>query len=149
MPMVARCRRARSGSSSWAPPRAASFATSGDLGYLDADGYLFLTGREKDLIIRGGVNISPVEIDNVLNQMAEIAEAACVGVPDAIYGEEVVAVVVVRPGITLAEDSVVAHCRARLAAPKVPKRVLFRDSLPKTERGKLDRKALAADTRPS
>ena len=116
---------------------------TGDLGYLDDDGFLYLTGREKDLIIRGGVNISPVEIDNVLNLMDGIAEAACVGVPDSIYGEEVVAFVVPRDGIALSEDAVLAHCRGRLAEAKMPKRVMFRDRLPKTDRGKLDRKALA------
>jgi long-chain acyl-CoA synthetase len=118
---------------------------TGDLGYLDADGFLFLTGRAKDLIIRGGVNISPVEVDNVLNQMSEIAEAACVGVPDSIYGEEVAAVVVCRAGTSLSAEQVIAYCQARLAGPKVPKQVHFRDSLPKTERGKLDRKALAVE----
>lgn len=118
---------------------------TGDLGYLDADGFLFLTGRAKDLIIRGGVNISPVEVDNVLNQMPGIAEAACVGVPDTIYGEEVAAVVVCRPGVTIDAKEIMDFCSARLAAPKVPKQVYFRDSLPKTERGKLDRKALTAE----
>ena len=71
---------------------------TGDLGYLDAEGFLHLTGREKELIIRGGVNISPVEIDGVLMQCAEISEAATVGVPDTVWGEEVVSYVVLRPG---------------------------------------------------
>ena len=71
---------------------------TGDIGYLDADGYLYLTGREKELIIRGGVNISPVEIDGVLMQRAEVSEAATIGVPDAIWGEEVVSYVVLAPG---------------------------------------------------
>ncbi len=116
---------------------------TGDLGYLDSDGFLFVTGREKDLIIRGGVNISPVEVDNVLNQMPEIAEAASAGIPDAIYGEEVAAFVVVRAGAHLSEEDVLAFCRPRLAQPKTPKRVVFCMALPKTERGKLDRKSLA------
>src|SRR5580704_337476 len=75
---------------------------TGDMGFLDADGYLHLTGREKDLIIRGGVNISPVEIDGVLMQRAEIADAATVGVPDGVWGEEVVSYVVLRPGMAFA-----------------------------------------------
>jgi long-chain acyl-CoA synthetase len=120
---------------------------TGDLGYLDADGFLFVTGREKDLIIRGGVNISPVEVDNVLNQMPEIAEAASAGVPDPIYGEEVAAFVVVRAGARLSEEDVLAFCRPRLAQPKTPKKVVFCAALPKTERGKLDRKALAGQER--
>ena len=77
-----------------------------------------------------------------------LPEAASVGVPDPIYGEEVIAFVVPRAGATLAADAVLAHCRANLAAPKVPKAVHFRASLPKTERGKLDRKALAQESRP-
>jgi hypothetical protein len=74
---------------------------TGDLGLLDADGFLSLTGREKDLIIRGGVNISPIEIDGFLMQHPELIEVATVGVPDAIYGEEVVSYVVARPGATI------------------------------------------------
>ena len=72
---------------------------TGDLGFLDGEGYLHLTGRAKDLIIRGGVNISPLEIDGVLMQRSEVIEACTVGVPDNMYGEEVVAYVVLRPGV--------------------------------------------------
>ena len=72
-------------------------ARTGDLGYLDADGYLYITGRARDLIIRGGINIAPTEIDNLVLQMPGVAEAATVGVPDRIYGEEVVVYVVARP----------------------------------------------------
>jgi acyl-CoA synthetase (AMP-forming)/AMP-acid ligase II len=118
---------------------------TGDLGYLDADGYLHLTGRERDLIIRGGVNISPVEIDNVLIAMDGIAEAMTIGVPDKIYGEEVVSCVVLATSAKLAPEDVLAWCAARLPAFKAPKRIIFRNALPKTERGKLDRKALAAE----
>jgi len=118
---------------------------TGDMGYLDADGFLHLTGRAKDLIIRGGVNISPVEIDAVLMQRAEIAEAATVGVPDAVWGEEVVSYVVVRPGMSFAADEVMRFCAAQLPAFKAPKQILRREHLPKSERGKLDRKALIAE----
>jgi acyl-coenzyme A synthetase/AMP-(fatty) acid ligase len=117
---------------------------TGDMGFLDADGYLHLTGREKDLIIRGGVNISPLEIDNVLLQIPGIAEAATVGVPDRIYGEEVAAFVVLKPGERLTADAILTHCAQRLSPFKAPKHIAFADALPKTERGKLDRKALAA-----
>jgi acyl-CoA synthetase (AMP-forming)/AMP-acid ligase II len=120
---------------------------TGDMGYLDADGFLHLTGREKDLIIRGGVNISPVEIDGVLMQRAEIAEAATIGVPDRVWGEEVVSYVVLRPGMSFAPDELVAFCAAQLPAFKAPKQILLRDELPKSERGKLDRKALLAEWR--
>ncbi|MCW5773284.1 MAG: long-chain fatty acid--CoA ligase, partial [Rhodospirillaceae bacterium] len=120
---------------------------TGDMGFLDADGYLHLTGREKDLIIRGGVNISPLEIDNILAQMPGIAEAATIGIPDKIYGEEVVSYVVPGAGKTLEAADILAFCAARLAAFKTPKRIYFSAGLPKTERGKLDRKALAAEWR--
>jgi acyl-coenzyme A synthetase/AMP-(fatty) acid ligase len=115
---------------------------SGDLGFLDDEGYLHLTGRAKDVIIRGGVNISPVEIDGVLMQRPEVMEACAVGVPDKLYGEEVVAYVVLRAGCALGADDILRHCRATLPAFKAPKCVVFSEELPKTERGKLDRKAL-------
>jgi acyl-coenzyme A synthetase/AMP-(fatty) acid ligase len=115
---------------------------TGDLGFLDDDGYLHLTGRAKDLIIRGGVNISPVEIETVLMQRPEVAEACTVGVPDKVYGEEVVAYVVLRPGVAIEADDILRHCNAALPAFKAPKRIVLSAALPKTERGKLDRKAL-------
>jgi acyl-CoA synthetase (AMP-forming)/AMP-acid ligase II len=120
---------------------------TGDMGFLDADGYLHLTGREKDLIIRGGVNISPLEIDNVLLELPGVAEAATVGAPDPIYGEEVVSAVVLEPGAALSEADILAFCAGRLPAFKAPKRIRFRAALPTTERGKLDRKALVAEWR--
>jgi acyl-CoA synthetase (AMP-forming)/AMP-acid ligase II len=115
---------------------------TGDLGRLDADGFLTLTGREKELIIRGGVNISPVEIDGFLMQHPELIEVATVGVPDGIYGEEVVAYVVTRPGTTIDESTLLRYCSWGLPAFKMPKRIVLSASLPKTERGKLDRRAL-------
>jgi acyl-coenzyme A synthetase/AMP-(fatty) acid ligase len=116
---------------------------TGDLGALDADGFLTLTGREKELIIRGGTKISPVEIDSFLMQHADVIEAATVGVPDAIYGEEVVSYVVARPGARLDAGDLIRYCAGALPAFKAPKRIVLADALPKTERGKLDRKALA------
>src|SRR5205807_1955737 len=83
---------------------------TGDLGLLDADGFLGLTGREKDLIIRGGVNISPLEIDSILMQRPELIEVATVGVPHAIYGEEVVSYVVARPGIAIDVAELLRYC---------------------------------------
>jgi len=115
---------------------------TGDIGCLDADGFLMLTGREKELIIRGGAKISPLEIDACLMQRAEVIEAATVGVPDAIYGEEVVSYVVGRPGATLDTAALMQHCAGALPAFKAPKRIVVAPALPKTERGKLDRKAL-------
>jgi acyl-coenzyme A synthetase/AMP-(fatty) acid ligase len=115
---------------------------TGDLGSLDADGFLILSGREKELIIRGGAKISPVEIDSCLMQHAEVIEAATVGVPDPVYGEEVVSYVVTRPGTPISADELLRYCGAVLPAFKAPKRIVLSDALPKTERGKLDRKAL-------
>jgi long-chain acyl-CoA synthetase len=115
---------------------------TGDLGFLDAQGFLILTGREKDLIIRGGVNISPVEIDGILMQRPELIEVATVGVPDAIYGEEVVSFVVARPGAAIDAAGLLAYCGKMLPAFKAPKEIVVSSSLPKTERGKLDRRAL-------
>ncbi|MFY9760844.1 MAG: class I adenylate-forming enzyme family protein [Xanthobacteraceae bacterium] len=115
---------------------------TGDLGSLDAEGFLTLSGREKELIIRGGAKISPVEIDSFLMQHADVIEAATIGVPDAIYGEEVMSYVVARPGVDA--DTLLRYCAGALPAFKAPKRiVLSPSSLPKTERGKLDRRALA------
>jgi long-chain acyl-CoA synthetase len=122
---------------------------TGDLGHLDSDGFLSLTGREKDLIIRGGVNISPVEIDSFLMQRPELIEVATVGVPDAIYGEEVVSYVVVRPGATIDAGELLRYCSDRLPASKAPKQIVLSASLPKTERGKLNRRALAERWRQS
>jgi acyl-CoA synthetase (AMP-forming)/AMP-acid ligase II len=115
---------------------------TGDLGFLDADGYLHLTGREKEIIIRGGVNISPVEIDSLLMQRPELIEVATVGVPDSIYGEEVVSYVVARSGSRVDVAELLRYCNSVLPAFKAPKEIVLSASLPKTERGKLDRKAL-------
>jgi len=116
---------------------------TGDLGMLDADGFLRLTGREKDLIIRGGVNISPLEIDSILMQRPELIEVATVGVPHAIYGEEVVSYVVARPGTAIDIAELLRYCGTALPAFKAPKEIVVSTALPKTERGKLDRRALA------
>jgi acyl-CoA synthetase (AMP-forming)/AMP-acid ligase II len=116
---------------------------TGDLGSLDADGFLTLTGREKELIIRGGAKISPVEIDSCLMQCADVIEAATVGVPHAVYGEEVVSYVVARPGAAIGAADLLRYCAKVLPAFKAPKQIVMSSSLPKTARGKLDRKALA------
>lgn len=118
---------------------------TGDLGFIDNDGYLFVTGREKDLIIRGGVNISPLEIDNVVLQLPGVADVATVGVPDSTYGEQVIIFVQPRKDLNLTADEIVAHCGRHLADFKMPQEVIFRDDLPKTQRGKMDRNALTEE----
>ena len=122
---------------------------TGDLGRIDEDGHLTIVGRLKDLIIRGGVNISPVEIDNILSRHADIIDAAACGIPDKIYGEEVICFVVLRDGSELSESSIIKHCGELLAPFKTPKRVFFVNELPKNDRGKLDRKMLTTEWRKS
>jgi acyl-CoA synthetase (AMP-forming)/AMP-acid ligase II len=117
---------------------------TGDLGIRDADGFIRVTGRSKDLIIRGGVNIAPLEIDEVLLKHAGILDAAAVGVPDRIYGEEVVCYVVAKdPALT--EASVIEHCRRHLPSAKTPKQVFIVAELPKSDRGKVLRDKLRED----
>jgi acyl-CoA synthetase (AMP-forming)/AMP-acid ligase II len=120
-------------------PIASEHLKTGDLGYLDRDGFLFITGRSKDLIIRGGVNISPIEIENVLLQHPAVLEAVAFGVPDTIYGEELEAWISVREGMSVSPDQILEHCALSLPAYKCPKRTKVVSGLPKTERGKTDR----------
>ncbi len=118
---------------------------TGDVGYLDADGFLHVTGRAKDVIIRGGVNIAPLEIDNALTRHRDVAEAATIGVPDPIYGEAVVAYVVARANARLTGPDLARHCEALLPDFKRPREIVLRDALPKNASGKIDRIALRAE----
>ena len=115
---------------------------TGDLGHADADGYLYLTGRKKDLIIRGGVNIAPMEITAALLAHPAVAEAATIGVPDPLYGEAIASFVVPRPGAALTAPDLLAHCRTRLSEFKCPRHVLVVGAIPRTERGKIARERL-------
>ena len=112
---------------------------------MDADGFVRVSGRTKDLIIRGGMNIAPLEIDEVLLKHPGVLDAAAVGVPDPILGAEVACYVVARPGSGLTEAAVIEHCRKSLPAPKVPKQVVVVAELPKSDRGKVLRDKLKAD----
>ncbi len=118
---------------------------SGDLAIMDEDGFIRVSGRTKDLIIRGGVNIAPLEIDEVLLKHPDVLDAAAVGVPDQIYGEEIVCYVVAKPGHSLSEAAITDHCQANLPAPKVPKQVFIVAELPKSDRGKVLRDKLKDD----
>ncbi|MDE0334344.1 MAG: class I adenylate-forming enzyme family protein, partial [Defluviicoccus sp.] len=129
------------------PIRGTRFKT-GDLGYLDGDGFLHIAGRAKDVIIRGGVNIAPLEIDNVLTRHADVSEAATIGVPDPIYGEAVVAYVAPRAGVRLSSLELERHCGELLPDFKRPREIFVRDSLPKNVSGKIDRAALRAEWGP-
>ena len=110
---------------------------TGDLGLLDDDGYLFITGRLKELIIRGGENIAPREIDDILYQNDAVLEAAAVGVDDENYGQEVVACVVRRDGFQCSEEELKTLCENSVGKYKAPKRIYFMDDLPKGPSGKI------------
>jgi long-chain acyl-CoA synthetase len=116
---------------------------TGDIGYRDKDGFFYIVDRKSDMIIRGGENIYPREIDEVLYQHPDIAAAAVVGVPDALYGEEVAAVVVLKPGAKTLEQEVIDYCKGRLADFKCPKTVRFLEDIPKGPTGKLLKRELA------
>jgi long-chain acyl-CoA synthetase len=107
------------------------------MGCLDADGFLTLKDRSKDLIISGGSNIYPREVEEVLQTAAGVAEVSVVGAPDAEWGEVVVAFVVAAPGVALDGRSLDAHCIEQIARFKRPKRYVFVDALPKNNYGKV------------
>ena len=111
---------------------------------MDEEGFVRVTGRTKDLIIRGGVNIAPLEVDEVLLKHPGVLDAAAVGVPDKIYGEEVVCYVIAKDKV-LTEAGVQEHCRKHLPAAKVPKQVFIVGDLPKSDRGKVLRDKLRED----
>jgi acyl-CoA synthetase (AMP-forming)/AMP-acid ligase II len=120
-------------------PRSAKGFLTGDLGHFDEDGYVFLTGRKKELIIRGGVNIAPAEITAVLCEHPGILDAATIGVPDSIYGEAVACFVVPKTGHTLTVDALTEHLKPRLSDFKMPQSINFMKAIPKTDRGKVSR----------
>jgi bile acid-coenzyme A ligase len=120
------------------------FATVGDLGWLDDDGYLYVADRRDDLIVSGGVNVHPAEVEAALSEHPAIADVVVVGLADPEWGRRVHAIVEPRPGSELGPEEVVAFARSRLSGPKVPKSVELVDRLPRTEAGKLNRSALAA-----
>jgi fatty-acyl-CoA synthase len=112
---------------------------TGDLGYFDEEGYLFVAGRKKDMVKSGGISIYPLEIESVLYSHPDVFEAAVIGVPDAQWGEAVKAVVVLKPGSSIQGEELIAFCKAQLAPYKVPKSVAISNSLPHTEVGKVNK----------
>ena len=122
---------------------AGGWLRTGDLGYLTDDGFLYLVGRRSDMIIRGGENVYPREVEDVIYQLSSVRDAAVIGVPDPEYGEAVVACITGQPGESPTPASIVSHCRRHLAAFKCPTAVHVLDEMPKGPTGKLLRRALA------
>ena len=115
---------------------------TGDVGYLDAEGFLYLTDRKKDMIISGGENIASSEVERVLHQLPQVVEAAVIGVPDVRWGERITAVVVLRAGTGLTLEELRAHCAGRLGGFKTPKQLELRDALPRNPSGKVLKRLL-------
>jgi len=116
---------------------------TGDIGYRDPDGFFYIVDRKSDLIIRGGENIYPREIDEVLYQHPAVAAAATIGVADPLYGEEVAAFIVLKEGATATEEELIGFCRERLADYKCPTTVRFLSEIPKGPTGKLLKRELS------
>jgi long-chain acyl-CoA synthetase len=117
---------------------------TGDIGYRDADGFFYIVDRKSDMIIRGGENIYPREIDEILYQHPAVAAAATIGVSDALYGEEVAAFVVLKDGMKAGEDELIVYCQERLADYKCPKTIRIVAEIPKGPTGKLLKRELAS-----
>jgi long-chain acyl-CoA synthetase len=112
---------------------------TGDVGFIDEDGYLYIRDRKKDMIISGGLNIFPAEIENVIISNPAVLEVAVIGVPDPVWGESVKAVVVPKGGAEISDEDIIELCKDKLAGYKKPKSVAFVESLPKTSTGKVQK----------
>jgi fatty-acyl-CoA synthase len=112
---------------------------TGDLGYFDEEGFLFVAGRKKDMVKSGGISIYPLEIESVLYQHPAVLEAAVIGVPDPQWGEALKAVIVVKNGAEISTDQLLGFCKDKLSSYKVPKSMVFAHSLPHTEVGKVNK----------
>ena len=136
----------------WRRPEATAAAIpdgwfrTGDLGRVDEDGYFFIVDRKKDMIIRGGYNVYPREIEEVLYEHPDVAEAAVIGLPDPLLGEEVAAAVALKAGATTTVDDLRAHVKAQVAAYKYPRHLWFVDALPKGPTGKILKREIVAPT---
>ncbi|GAB3371369.1 long-chain-fatty-acid--CoA ligase [Spongiibacter taiwanensis] len=120
----------------------AGYIHTGDAGYFDDDGYLYIFDRMKDMIISGGENVYPIEVENVLYKHPAVTDAAVIGVPDERWGEAVLAVIVLADGQSIEADQLIAYCKQHLAAFKCPKRVAFVTELPRNPSGKILKKSL-------
>jgi fatty-acyl-CoA synthase len=132
----------------WGKPEASKetfvdgFCRTGDLARITEDGFIYIIGRTKDMILSGGENIYPAEIENVLADHPDIQESAVIAVPDEQWGETPCAAVVLTPGASLTEDDVIAICREHIAGYKRPRHVVFVDELPRNASGKILKRSL-------
>jgi long-chain acyl-CoA synthetase len=115
---------------------------TGDIGYADEDGYLYITDRKKDLIIRGGENIYPKEIENILHEHPQVMEAGVIGIPDPVYGESIKAFIVLKTAGAASKEDLFNFCKENLPTYKRPKSIQLMDSLPKSALGKILRREL-------
>ena len=117
---------------------------TGDIAKMDDEGYIFLVDRKNDMIITGGLNVFPGEVEQVLYRHPEVVEASAFGIPDEQWGESIIAAVALKPGSKVTEEKMIDFCKQHLAQFKVPKKVSFHDSLPKSSAGKILRRELRA-----
>jgi fatty-acyl-CoA synthase len=122
--------------------RAHGWHHTGDIGYVDDDGFVYIVDRKKDMIVTGGFNVFCAEVEAAIMALPQVHECAVIGVPHAVWGEAVKAIVVLRDGNPLTQEEVLAHCKVKLGGVKSPKSVEFRAEIPKTAAGKIDRKIL-------
>jgi long-chain acyl-CoA synthetase len=115
---------------------------TGDVGYVDEDGYFWITDRKKDLIIKAGENISPRVVEEVLFKHPKVSEAAVIGIKDEVYGEDIKAFLVLKPGQTATVEEIIEYCHTKLKNFLVPKEVAFMKALPKSLVGKVLKKEL-------
>jgi acyl-CoA synthetase (AMP-forming)/AMP-acid ligase II len=115
---------------------------TGDMGYMDEDGYFFLAGRATDMIIRGGENISPEEVEGIIHSHPKVNECAVIGIPDEEWGEVPMCCVVLKEGQACTPEEIMEHCRASLASYKRPRSVVFMDCLPRNPMGKVVKREL-------
>ena len=117
---------------------------TGDLGYRDNEGFLYIVGRKTDMIKSGSHRIAPQEIEEVITELEGVAEVSVVGKEDKILGELIFAYVVLKPDSTIAETTILKHCRKLLPAYKIPHKIIFLEELPKSESGKVVKRALCS-----
>ena len=119
--------------------------SSGDVGHFDENGLLFVDGRDDDMIVSGGENVFPREVEDLLSDHDDVVEAAVIGVPDADFGQRLKGFVVLKDGATATEDALKDHVKANLARYKVPRDIVFMDALPRNPTGKVLKRVLAED----